>query len=109
LSILTSDNPRSEDPLQILAQIAAGVQQTDAPLLAADVLAYSERGYCVEADRRAAIRLALAAAQPGDTVLIAGKGHEKVQIVGNTRSEFDDVHEARLAIDALALLAGEGR
>jgi len=112
LSILTSDNPRSEDPARILAQIAAGVQQTDVPLLAEDVLAYSERGYCVEPDRRAAIRLALAAAQPGDTVLIAGKGHEKVQIVGNTRSEFDDVHEARLAIDALTLLtstAGEGR
>ncbi|MET0386952.1 MAG: cyanophycin synthetase, partial [Polyangiales bacterium] len=94
LSVLTSDNPRREDPLRILQQIEVGVSQTGLPLLAEDVLAYSERGYVVEPDRRAAIRLALLAAQPGDTVLIAGKGHEKVQIVGDERIAFDDVLEA---------------
>lgn len=100
LVILTSDNPRGEDPASILVQIRRGVEQTSLPLVEADVLAYSERGYCIEADRHAAIRLALLAAQPGDTVLIAGKGHEKVQIIGEERIAFDDVLEARKVIEA---------
>jgi len=95
LVLLTSDNPRSENPARILQQIEQGVQQAQLPLLSPDVLAYSERGYCVEVDRHAAIRLALLAAQPGDTVLIAGKGHEKVQIIGDERIAFDDVQQAR--------------
>jgi len=99
LTILTSDNPRSEEPARILAQIEQGVRELELPLLRADVLAHSERGYCVEPDRHTAIALALSAAQPGDTVLIAGKGHEKVQIIGNRRIAFDDVQEARYAID----------
>jgi UDP-N-acetylmuramoyl-L-alanyl-D-glutamate--2,6-diaminopimelate ligase len=99
LVVLTSDNPRSEDPARILQQIEAGAQQAGMPLVDADALAYSERGYCVEADRHAAIRLVLRAAQPGDTVLIAGKGHEKVQIIGDERIAFDDVLEARAVLE----------
>jgi UDP-N-acetylmuramoyl-L-alanyl-D-glutamate--2,6-diaminopimelate ligase len=77
-AIVTSDNPRSEEPLAIIDEIVAGV-----PAARASVLA-------VEPDRRAAIRLALSEAQPGDTVVIAGKGHEQGQIVGDRRLPFDD-------------------
>ena len=73
LAILTSDNPRSEDPLAILAEMAA-----DAP------------GAVVEADRRAAIRTAVAAAGPGDAVVVAGKGHETGQEVDGVVTPFDD-------------------
>jgi UDP-N-acetylmuramoyl-L-alanyl-D-glutamate--2,6-diaminopimelate ligase len=101
LAILTSDNPRSEPPARILQQIEAGVAAAGMPLTAAGTLGLATRGYCVEPDRHAAIRLALAAARSGDTVLIAGKGHEKVQIVGEQRIAFDDCVEARIAIDEL--------
>lgn len=74
--ILTSDNPRGEDPLAILADIRAG-------------LAGPERVQ-VEPDRAIAIRGALAAARPGDVVLVAGKGHEDYQIVGSERHAFSD-------------------
>jgi UDP-N-acetylmuramoyl-L-alanyl-D-glutamate--2,6-diaminopimelate ligase len=99
--ILTSDNPRTEPAASILAQIEPGVIGTGMPVLTPAVLAYSERGYCVEADRHKAIRLALTAAQSGDTVLIAGKGHEKVQIIGSERIAFDDVIEAQTVIASL--------
>jgi UDP-N-acetylmuramoyl-L-alanyl-D-glutamate--2,6-diaminopimelate ligase len=104
LVVLTSDNPRSEAPEKILAQIEQGVKQTGLPMLTAAELAHGARGYCVEPDRAAAIRLVLAAARAGDTVLIAGKGHEKVQIIGDRRLPFDDVNEAERAVLAL----GEG-
>jgi UDP-N-acetylmuramoyl-L-alanyl-D-glutamate--2,6-diaminopimelate ligase len=95
--VLTTDNPRSEAPERILEQIELGVKQTDLPRVTAQALAHSARGYHVEADRAAAIRLLVAAAQPGDTVLIAGKGHEKVQIIGAKRLPFDDVQVAEQA------------
>jgi UDP-N-acetylmuramoyl-L-alanyl-D-glutamate--2,6-diaminopimelate ligase len=101
LSILTSDNPRTESPSRILAQIEAGVAEVGLERLAPEQLVSSARGYLVESDRRAAIRLALLAAQPGDTVLIAGKGHERVQIIGDARLEFDDRVEARAVIAEL--------
>jgi UDP-N-acetylmuramoyl-L-alanyl-D-glutamate--2,6-diaminopimelate ligase len=74
--VLTNDNPRSEDPRAILAQIAAGMQQPAAAL--------------VIPDRAEAIRHALAEAEPGDVVVIAGKGHEDYQIVGTERRPFSD-------------------
>ena len=101
IAVLTSDNPRREPPLSILAQIEAGVTAAGMPHIAPSALANATRGYCVDADRHKAIRLALEAARPGDTVLIAGKGHEKVQIVGEQRIAFDDVVEARAVIDSL--------
>jgi UDP-N-acetylmuramoyl-L-alanyl-D-glutamate--2,6-diaminopimelate ligase len=76
--IVTSDNPRSEDPDQIIADILAGVPGD------------RRHAVYVERDRREAIRLALAAARAGDTVVIAGKGHETYQLVGGQRLPFDD-------------------
>ena len=67
LVVLTSDNPRSEDPMAIIEEALAGVRETTTECI-------------VEPDRAAAIELAIRAAQPGDIVLLAGKGHEKVQI-----------------------------
>jgi len=73
--IVTSDNPRSEEPLAIIREIEAGLAGC---------------AYLVEPDRRAAIAAALAEAAPDDTVLIAGKGHEDYQLVGDRRLPFDD-------------------
>jgi UDP-N-acetylmuramyl-tripeptide synthetase len=75
--IATSDNPRTEDPLAILAEIEPGIQRTT-------------RTYIVEADRRRAIARALSMARAGDAVVIAGKGHEDYQIIGNRVYPFDD-------------------
>jgi len=82
----TSDNPRTEDPEAILADIVAGFPD----------------GYAFGriADRRHAIEAAVAAAGPNDAVLIAGKGHEDYQIIGTTKHLFDDVDVARAALDA---------
>lgn len=100
VSIITSDNPRTESPQQILKAIEVGTRGAGVPLVAAGALATAKRGYLLEVERRAAIRLGVAAAQPGDTVVLAGKGHEKVQIIGDQRLPFDDVVEARSALAA---------
>lgn len=81
---VTSDNPRTEDPRQILDDIVAGFT--------------SKRPKLIEPDRRLAIQAAVTQARPGDVVLIAGKGHETYQIVGRERLAFDDVEEARAAL-----------
>jgi UDP-N-acetylmuramoyl-L-alanyl-D-glutamate--2,6-diaminopimelate ligase len=98
LAIVTSDNPRTEDPGAIVDMIVEGVRRTTAPKLAAAELAQAARGYHVEVDRRAAIRVAAAAAAAGDVLLIAGKGHEDYQIVGTTKHHFDDREEAAAAL-----------
>jgi UDP-N-acetylmuramoyl-L-alanyl-D-glutamate--2,6-diaminopimelate ligase len=83
LAVVTSDNPRSEDPEAIVAEVAAGAREGDAELL-------------VEVDRHAAIALALGRAKPGDTVVIAGKGHEQGQeFEGGRKVPFDDRTVAR--------------
>jgi UDP-N-acetylmuramoyl-L-alanyl-D-glutamate--2,6-diaminopimelate ligase len=95
LAILTSDNPRSEDPLAILAEMLQGVLGVPA----------ERRGrVIIEPDRAAAIGLAMATAAKGDVVLIAGKGHERGQYVAGSVIPFDD-HQ--VAADALADLLGE--
>lgn len=92
--VATSDNPRSEDPCAILAEIEPGLKASGAR-------------YVIEPDRRAAIRLALEAATAGDVVLIAGKGHEKEQILADRTLPFDD---AEIALSTLAQLGyGEER
>ncbi len=106
LLVVTSDNPRSEPPLSIIEQIERGVVDAGASRIAAAALAASERGYLVEPDRRQAIALAIRAARKGDTVLVAGKGHETVQIIGSSRNPFDDRIEARRAIEAAVREAG---
>jgi UDP-N-acetylmuramoyl-L-alanyl-D-glutamate--2,6-diaminopimelate ligase len=81
LVVLTSDNPRSEDPMAIIEEALVGVRETTTECI-------------VEPDRAAAIGLAIRAAQAGDIVLIAGKGHEKVQILRDRTIPFDDVSVA---------------
>ena len=78
LVVLTSDNPRSEDPMEIINEALAGVRE-----MATECI--------VEPDRAAAIAKAIRAARPGDIVLLAGKGHEKVQILRDRTIPFDDV------------------
>ncbi len=87
--VLTSDNPRTEDPEAILAEAESGLRPTDTP-------------YRREPDRRTAIGLALREAQPGDIVLLAGKGHEKYQITAKGCEPFDDVAEADAELQRLA-------
>ena len=84
--VVTSDNPRTEDPRSIVDQIVPGV------------IAGGAKEQVIEVDRRKAIGLALSRASRGDTVLIAGKGHEDYQILGTTKIHFDDREEARAAI-----------
>ncbi|MGY0023374.1 UDP-N-acetylmuramoyl-L-alanyl-D-glutamate--2,6-diaminopimelate ligase [Streptomyces sp. YJ-C3] len=89
-AILTSDNPRSEDPLAILATMLAG---------AADVPAHERGDVAVFEDRAAAIAAAVARAEPGDTVLVAGKGHEQGQDIAGVVRPFDDRLVLREAIE----------
>jgi UDP-N-acetylmuramoyl-L-alanyl-D-glutamate--2,6-diaminopimelate ligase len=96
--VVTSDNPRGEDPLSIIGEIVPGLERAGAHRVTAAAAEGGERGYAVVPDRREAIAFALAAARPGDAVLIAGKGHEDYQIVGADRHHFDDREEARRAL-----------
>jgi UDP-N-acetylmuramoyl-L-alanyl-D-glutamate--2,6-diaminopimelate ligase len=102
LAVATSDNPRTEDPLTILRDVEAGLarlQRTEPETL------FDATGrYAVVVDRRDAIDLAIAGANPNDTIVLAGKGHEDYQIVGREKLPFDDRIEA-----GRALAAREGR
>jgi UDP-N-acetylmuramoyl-L-alanyl-D-glutamate--2,6-diaminopimelate ligase len=90
LTIVTSDNPRSEDPDAIIDEIFAGIPPVGATAQAV-------------VDRRAAIALAICLAEPGDVVLIAGKGHEQGQeFADGRRLPFDDAQVARRELQALA-------
>lgn len=88
--IVTSDNPRSEDPDAIVAEVAAGVKEKAA--------GNPKLHYEVIPDRRTAIRHAIHLAKPGDAVIIAGKGHENYQILRDRTIHFDDREEARIAL-----------
>ena len=101
LCVLTSDNPRTEDPAGILGQVEAGARSVGTPKVRPEDLSTVKNGYCTVLDRRSAIALAIGAASAGDTVLLAGKGHEDYQIIGTVRTRFDDREEARAAIAAL--------
>jgi UDP-N-acetylmuramoyl-L-alanyl-D-glutamate--2,6-diaminopimelate ligase len=100
LVIATSDNPRTEDPLAILAEVEPGLAQSKHQLDPRHARSGAE-GYCVVPDRREAIELALRCARRGDAVVIAGKGHENYQIVGIEKRPFDDRAEARRALEDL--------
>jgi UDP-N-acetylmuramoyl-L-alanyl-D-glutamate--2,6-diaminopimelate ligase len=84
---VTSDNPRTEDPQQILDDVVVGVK--------ADI---GDKPMTIEGDRHKCIQTAIFEAQSGDTVLIAGKGHEDYQIIGREKIHFDDREEAQLAL-----------
>jgi UDP-N-acetylmuramoyl-L-alanyl-D-glutamate--2,6-diaminopimelate ligase len=100
LAILTSDNPRTEDPLKIIEEVEKGIQETGRKKYrVADLsVGWTDSAYLVIPDRREAIHLAIRAARPGDVVLIAGKGHEDYQIVGRKKFHFDDREEAATAL-----------
>ncbi len=85
VAVITSDNPRSEDPSAIIGAVRAGCQ---------GVVPH------IEADRARAIGWAVGQAQPGDVILLAGKGHETTQVVGERVLPFDDRIEARAALAA---------
>ena len=103
LSVVTSDNPRSEDPLTIIDQILPGIEQANGYRYSAEVLktGFDKKGYTVEPDRRQAIEFAIRLSRPNDAVLIAGKGHETYQIIGEKTIDFDDREEARKALTKL--------
>ena len=111
LALVTSDNPRTEDPLSIVAQVREGILPLGlreytpdelAETFSRDAFASIDKGFVVIPDRRAAIRLAVRAARPGDIVLLAGKGHEDYQIIGTEKHHFDDREEASAAFRELA-------
>jgi len=85
LSILTSDNPRLEDPLKIISDVVVGMQKSGGK-------------YMIEPDRGKAVALAIDEAQAGDIVLLAGKGHEDYQVFADHTLHFDDREEARKAL-----------
>ena len=85
LTILSSDNPRTEDPLKIISDIVVGLQKTNGK-------------YLIEPDRERAIGMAMDEARAGDIVLLAGKGHENYQILADRTLEFDDREMARRAL-----------
>lgn len=89
LAIVTSDNPRTEDPIKIIDEVVEGLKETGAE-------------FSVVPDRREAIFSAVKAARPGDVVIIAGKGHETYQIIGNDKFDFDDRIVALEAIGDLS-------
>lgn len=98
IAVITSDNPRTEDPLSIIEQIETGMKKTALPRLEwEEGLGVTGRGYFIEADRRRAIAKAVSIADEKDIILIAGKGHEDYQIVGREKRHFDDRREAELA------------
>lgn len=101
LVILTSDNPRTEDPLAIIEEAEVGFHSIGIKKLHLhqNDLRSSIRGYLIIPDRREAIRMAIQMASPLDTILIAGKGHEDYQIIGKKRFPFDDRIEARKALE----------
>jgi UDP-N-acetylmuramoyl-L-alanyl-D-glutamate--2,6-diaminopimelate ligase len=89
LVIITSDNPRNEDPLNIISEIEAGVKESGVT-------------YEINPDRREAIWRAISSAKAGDVVVIAGKGHENYQIVGADKYHFDDREVAQEALTRLS-------
>ena len=87
LVVITSDNPRSEDPQQIITDMLTGIKSLNSDKIQ------------VEIDRRAAIELAVKSANKNDVIVLAGKGHEDYQILKNETIHFDDREEARKAFE----------
>ena len=109
LCVLTSDNPRTEAPEAILSAIVTGTAAAQDRRYEPQELAkgFDTPGYVVEPDRRRAIALGLGAARRGDTVLIAGKGHETYQIIGDNVIPFDDRLEASRVLERLSVGSGK--
>ena len=98
--ILTSDNPRREDPWQIISEVEAGLQKVKSP----------GNGYTIQPDRYEAIKLGVELARPGDMVIIAGKGHENYQIFGDYTIPFSDREvAAKIITQRLGKKAAQGK
>jgi UDP-N-acetylmuramoyl-L-alanyl-D-glutamate--2,6-diaminopimelate ligase len=98
LALVTSDNPRTEDPEAIISEITPGLEKGGMRRISSGKAKAGEKGYLVEVDRAAAIRTAVELAKPGDIVLIAGKGHETYQQIADKMNPFDDRVEAEKAL-----------
>ncbi len=102
LALITSDNPRTEEPLAIIEEVRAGAQRVHPLAWSREEATRSPgRGFLVIPDRREAIAFAVSLLQPGDLLLVAGKGHEDYQIIGRERFHFDDREELRRALTRL--------
>jgi UDP-N-acetylmuramyl-tripeptide synthetase len=103
LSIITSDNPRGENPMTIIEQVLPGTRRSSPYAYTVEQLknGFEKKGYVVESDREKAIRLSLSTARPGDVVIIAGKGHENYQVIGDRTIWFDDKEVAKSALSRL--------
>ena len=99
LAIVTSDNPRTEDPFAIMAQVKDGILPLGLREYRPEELpaALDAQGFVMCENRREAISLAARVARPGDIVLLAGKGHEDYQIIGTVKHHFDDREEGAAA------------
>lgn len=99
LAIVTSDNPRTEDPFTILQQIRSGITPLALREYTPEELTcgWQDKGFVVLENRHQAIQLGVQLANPGDILLLAGKGHEDYQIIGTTKHHFDDREEAATA------------
>jgi len=108
LAVITSDNPRTEDPLKIIAEVERGAREGGGKKYEIQGLdqGWDGHGYVLVPDRREAIRGAIGLIRPGDMVLIAGKGHEDYQIIGNRRIPFNDLEVAAQALEGKT---GKGR
>jgi UDP-N-acetylmuramyl-tripeptide synthetase len=104
LCVLTSDNPRTENPEAILGDIERGIAQVQDTRFSPGAIAdwTGEAGYTIEPNRRRGIALGISAARGGDTVIIAGKGHEPYQIIGDKTLPFDDRIEAERVLGKLS-------
>jgi UDP-N-acetylmuramoyl-L-alanyl-D-glutamate--2,6-diaminopimelate ligase len=100
VAVITSDNPRSEDPDEIITQITVGIEKAGFKRISQGKARAGEKGYLVEADRGQAITLAANLAKPGDVILIAGKGHETYQLIDGESRPFDDRLQAAEALKA---------
>jgi UDP-N-acetylmuramoyl-L-alanyl-D-glutamate--2,6-diaminopimelate ligase len=97
LVVITSDNPRTERPEAIIAEIEEGVKSAGLEKISLSESPY-RKGYFTVADRFEAIQAALHMAKRGDIVLVAGKGHEDYQIIGTQRVPFDDREKIKEAL-----------
>ncbi len=107
LAIITSDNPRTEDPEDIINEVRAGVEPIGLREYARAELAgdFDEKGFISVVSRRDAIRLGVRLSKPGDILLVAGKGHEDYQIIGKEKFHFDDREEAEAACRELGAVS----
>jgi UDP-N-acetylmuramoyl-L-alanyl-D-glutamate--2,6-diaminopimelate ligase len=101
LAIITSDNPRTEQPLAIMDDVRAGITPLGLREFRQEELAagFDGKGFAAIESRRDAVRVAILAARPGDIVVLAGKGHEDYQIIGTEKFHFDDREEAAKALE----------